>query len=123
MEKSVDSARGLCKTNRQTQLHILNNCQSSVINGRYTWRHNSLLYTICHYLNQLVDKGYVLFADIEGFRNTSELFRRSRPNAALVTSNEIIIVELTCCFEINLIKSREYKIEKLITMLFIKLKL
>ena len=84
----------------------------AVNQGRYTWRHNSLLYTICHYLNHLISKGYSLFADIEGYRNTSELFHRSRPDAALVSSKEIIIIELTCCFETNLINSRNYKKER-----------
>ena len=101
----------LCK-NKQTQLHVLNNCPAAVNDGRYTWRHNSILYTICYYLNDLVDKGHLLFADIEGYRNTFELFHRLRPDVAIVTATEVIIVELTCCFETNLQKSREYKIER-----------
>ena len=33
-------------TNKKTQLHMLNNCPKTVRNGRYTWRHNSVLFTM-----------------------------------------------------------------------------
>ena len=109
-KKSVDSACGLCKTNTQTQLHILNNCQSSVISGRYTWRHNSVLTTLCNYLTQLPE--FTLFADIPGYQNPSIFFKRYRPDIVIINCRKMIILELTICFETNLEKSRNYKKEK-----------
>ena len=87
----------LCKT-KQTQLHILNNCPVAVTSGRYTWRQNSVLNTLCYYLNELTTTGYNLYVDMEGYKNPSELFNHFRPDAALVNDTEIIAVELTCCF-------------------------
>ena len=31
---------------RQTLLHVLNNCPIALTSGRYTWRHNSVLFAI-----------------------------------------------------------------------------
>ena len=40
----LSSDCSLCNTNKQTQLHILNNCPKAVRTGR--WRHNSVLFNI-----------------------------------------------------------------------------
>ena len=82
-KKNVDSVCSLCKTNRQTQLHILNNCQSSVLSGRYIWRHNSVLTTLCHYLSPLPE--ITLFADIPGYQNPSLFFNRYRPDIVITS--------------------------------------
>ena len=110
-KRITNSKCNLCQ-NKQTQLHVLNNCPTAVNSGRYTWRHNSLLFTICYYLNNLLNLGYQVLADLDGYRNTAELFHHFRPDAALIKDNEIIILELTCCFETNFKKSRDFKIEK-----------
>ena len=104
-KRITTSKCNLCQ-NKQTQLHVLNNCPAAVNSGRYTWRHNSLLYTICYYLNNLLNFGYQVLADLDGYRNTAELFHHFRPDVALIKENEILILELTCCFETNLKKSR-----------------
>ena len=101
----------LCK-NKQTQLHVLNNCSVSVNEGRYTWRHDSVLWTMLYYINQLQNKGYKVFADVQGYPSTSELFSNHRPDIALKKNDEIVSIELTICFETNIIKSREYKVNR-----------
>ena len=54
-----------------------------------------------------------LYVDIPGYQNTEALFSCSqRPDLVLVTCDKIYIIELTICFETNLRKSRDYKIEK-----------
>ena len=59
--KKVDSTPcTLCKTNNQTQLHILNNYPVTVRSIRYTLRHNSILYTICHCLSEFENSGFKL---------------------------------------------------------------
>ena len=66
----------LSKTNNQTQLHTLNNCPAVVRLGRYTWRHNSILYTMCHYLLEFGNAAFKLCADLIGFKSPTELFNR-----------------------------------------------
>ena len=68
-----------------------------------------------------------LYADIEGYDNPATLFRsrqqnitatgpqehsflhRARPDVVIEIRDEIIVIELTCPFELNARKSREYK--------------
>ena len=93
----------------QTQLHVLSNCSAALTQGRYTWRHNSVLLTIAHYLAPLVGHAINLFVDIDGYRNPAMCFRTMRPDVVLVDHDNMIVMELTVCFETNSIKSREYK--------------
>lgn len=110
--KKVDSDLcPLCNA-KQTQLHVLNNCKIAVNEGRYTWRHDSILFTILHYVNQLNEFGFEVRVDLPGYRSTSELFNRFRPDIVLIKGNEVYSIELTCCFESNFIKSNRYKIER-----------
>jgi len=98
---------------RQTQLHVLNNCEKAVNDGRYTWRHDSILCTMMYYVKQLVEKGYEVYADLEGFTTTNVLFHGLvRPDIAVKKGDKVIIIELTCCFETNLAKSNEFKKNK-----------
>ena len=91
---------------------MLNNCPTAVQSGRYTWRHDSFLFTICHYHSMLERCGYTIYADILGNKNPSELFRNLRPDIVLLKQDSLVSIELTCCFETNLINSRYYKIER-----------
>ena len=68
-KRVLSSDCGLCNTNKHKQLHILNNCPEAVRNGRYTWRHDSILFTICHYLTALGNIGFEFLADLTGFKN------------------------------------------------------
>ena len=68
-KRVLSSDSGLCNSNKQTQLYILNICPEAVRNGRYTWRHDSILFAICHYLTALENIGFELFADLAGFKN------------------------------------------------------
>ena len=60
----------------------------------------------------LESDGYQLYADITGYRNPAELFRTLRPDIVLLIADELIAIELTCCFETNFDKSRNYKKER-----------
>lgn len=94
---------------KQTQLHVLNHCSTAINDGRFAWRHNSVLFTILHYVNQLSDKGFEIYADLPGFKNPNELFNRLRPDIVLKKGSEFFAIELTCCFETNIVKSNNYK--------------
>ena len=51
-----------------------------------------------------------LFVDIPGYQSTAELFSNNqRPDLVLTIGNKTFIIELTICFETNLLKSNEYK--------------
>ena len=82
---------------------MLSNCSVSVAEGQYTWRHDSILYTLLQYLCQLKNYGF-----------TIELFHSFRPDIVLVKDDTIYILELTCCFETNTEKSTNFKMIKYI---------
>ena len=109
----ISSAKCLLCNGRQTQLHVLNNCVTAVNNGRYTWRHDSILYTVMYYVKQWTEKGYEIYANLEGYTTTNVLFNGNvRADIAVKKGNDSTTVELTCCFETNLLKSHKFKKEK-----------
>ena len=55
--------------------------------------------------------GYTIYADILGYKNPTELIRNLRPDVILLKRESLVSIELTCCFETNLINSRNYKID------------
>ena len=121
------SSSGVCLLcgKLQSQLHVFNNC--IVASDRYTYRHNSVIKTLCNHLSEKVTHGFLLHADIEGCDNPATLFRprqqhitatgpqehsllhRARPEVVIEIRDGIIVTELTCPFELNARKSREYK--------------
>ena len=61
----------------------------------------------------VLDGGKKLYVDIPGYLPPEDLFTSgSRPDLVLETENCIFVVELTVCFETNLLKSREYKVNR-----------
>ena len=96
---------------KQTQRHVVSLCSSALNNGRFTWRHNSVLYTICQHLSSLMKNGNKLYADLIGFESTSSLCESSRPDACIVTANSEVLLplELTMCHELSFEKARDYK--------------
>lgn len=96
----------LCSKN-QTQLHVFNHCETAL--ERYTWRHNSILSTLAKKLTTL--RG-ILYVDLEGYNNPSLLFKTKRPDLAFFEEKRLVVVELTCPYETNIISSRNYKAAK-----------
>ena len=95
------------------QLHVLNNWVTAVNDGRYTWRHDSISYIIMYYVKQLIQKGYEIYANLEGYTATNVLFNGNNwPDIAVKKGNDLTAIELTCCFETNLVKSNNFKKEK-----------
>ena len=76
----------LCNKKSETLHHIVSNCEVSANEGRYTWRHNSILYTILTHISSIVNDGYSIYADIEGYANPASLFRSVRPDVVIVKS-------------------------------------
>ena len=111
-EKVASNQCVLCKSNKQTQIHMLNNCRTAVQSGRYTWCHDSILFRTCYYLSMLERCGYAIYADILGYKNPYKLLRKLRPNIVLLKRDSLVSIEPTCCFETNLISTRNYKIDR-----------
>ena len=89
--------------------------------NRYDWRHNSVLKTLMNNFVTIASESFRLYDDIDGYDCPSRLFRsskgrdpdadkyRPRPDVSIQEENKTRIIKLTCPFETNLEKSRDYK--------------
>ena len=107
--------------NTQTLLHVLSNCATALDQGRYTWRHNSVLLSIINLVRDNLSDGFVLFSDLPGFQAAHGgtipphiLVTNLRPDLFIV--NEIlrvaVVFELTCPWDNNVARSHAMKEEK-----------
>ena len=98
----------LC-SNHGTLEHILNFCSVSLTQGRFTWRHNSVLNHIANTLQQNKPSNLEVFCDIAGQDINGGtippdiLVTQSRPDLVLLNRDDktICLLELTCSFERN----------------------
>ena len=107
--------------NTQTLLHILSNCRISLDQGRYTWRHNSVLSNIISLIRPVFSPGFHLYSDLPGFMAPGGgsippdiIVTNLRPDIFIVneSTNEVIIFELTCPWDTNIERSHTFKEEK-----------
>ena len=90
--------------NHGTLEHILNFCSVSLNQGRYTWRHNSVLNHITNMILQNNPSTLEVFSDISGYDinagtiPSDVLVTQARPDLLLLNRHEKIIclLELTC---------------------------
>ena len=105
---------GMCKlcNNLQTQFHVLSNCVNAL--DRYTWRHNSILYTIYQHISFKLPLDMELYVDLDELRLPSPalLFSNQRPDLVIKQGHNYTVIELTCPNEGRLLLSREYKAER-----------
>ena len=103
----------LCNTT-QTNKHVLSNCSNPDVLDRYLERHNRILTALGNWFNSNLKSGSELFVDLPGacFKQTQDLFVGVRPDMAIVTNKDVLVIELTICHETNLESSREYKLNK-----------
>jgi hypothetical protein len=115
--KSCNSKCSLCG-NKETLQHVLNNCKTMLDQGRYTWRHNSVLRKIMDALKDIKDQSWKIYCDLSGATKTAGttippeiLPTQQRPDLVLINaaSSSIIIVELSVPFEANIHKAHEHK--------------
>ncbi len=101
----------LCAGNTRTQHHILNNCSAADNQNRYLWRHNSVQNCIVYYFSSIITNTKRLHPDLPGYEGTDNFFTSNkRPDIVFATASKMYMIELTVCFETNLISSRDYKI-------------
>lgn len=106
-----------CNSKETTQ-HILNGCQASLEDGRYTFRHDSVLAYITTCVNT---ERFKVYCDIKGFNAVgggtippSILVTEKRPDLLIVEDSQKIvwIYELTCPFETRLEEAHRLKAHK-----------
>ena len=86
----------------ETLQHIVSSCKSYLDQGRYTWRHDSVLNFIANSLSALPSCS--IYADLPAFLSPSLVTGDSlRPDLLLITKNKTLyILELTIGFETNI---------------------
>ena len=93
--------------NVQSLQDIVSSCKVHLEQGRYTWRHNSVLKNLVEYLSS-VKKDLSFYADVDGFENPSIIAGLEvRPDMIIVNSTirAIYVIELTIGFETNITKN------------------
>ena len=122
--KRINVKCNLCK-NTQTLLHVLNNCSISLNQGRYTWRHDSILSHIVLTISKLIPKEkFTMYADIPGYKTNGGTIPPNilptslKPDIVIVNNTEksVHIFELTVPFETNINSAHERKISKYLTI-------
>ena len=106
--KKSNSNCDLCR-GKETLLHTLNSCPRMLDQGRYTWRHNSVLNLIVNALETYVhSSSWDIYTDLPGkiCRGNSTIpaeiiHTTQRPDIVLVNPHEkkLAILELTVSFE------------------------
>ena len=107
--KSDNDHCSLCDQ-KQSQLHVLSYCQVALREKRYTWRHNSILLTIARFLSVPANsRGMKLFVDLDGYPNPGECFGSQRPDIVIINGKEMIVIELSVCYETRTGEARNFK--------------
>ena len=98
--------------NPETLQHIVSSCNSYLADGRYTWRHNSVLLFLARSFSSL--QNCLLYADLPFFSSPSLITGDSlRPDLVLISpDNTLYLLELTVGFETNIEKNSIRKATK-----------
>ena len=108
-----------CKFCQQTQTlgHVVGGCISSLRQGRYNWRHDSIIVNMAKFIRAL--KKVQVFADIDQYMSPSVITCEDlRPDLIVVhQSKDIYVIELTVGFEPNIQKNAARRYEKYETVL------
>ena len=113
----VSDSCKLCNE-RQSLAHVLNCCPVALRSRRYNERHDNVLSTIVSFLRAHIDDDYQMIADLG---TSSEYYfppeiatTDLRPDLVLFSSQkrEVVIIELTVCYELSFQKAQERKESK-----------
>ena len=101
-----DPSCPLCGSSQATSVHILNGCPTALNQGRYTWRHDSVLNSFASVIKSEISPPTVLYADLPGYRVSENpqstlpsdvSVSSARPDIVMREGNVIKISELTVC--------------------------
>ena len=106
--------------NHCTLLHILNYCSISLNQGRFDWRHDSVLKVLTSTLLEGKPEDLLIYSDLVGFKINGGtipgdiLCTLERPDIVMLERNskKIILLELTCSFESNIDAAHVRKVGK-----------
>ena len=91
----------------QTLGHVISSCTSALREGRYNWRHNSVIRSIAR---AALKAGNTVYADITEFSSPSTITGDAeRPDIVIVRGDDLFVLELTAGFETNLLKNYQRK--------------
>ena len=62
-------------------------CTGAINDGRYKWRHDSILQTILCYICSLNE--YQAFADVEGYNSFAVFFSSSIPDMIVINNDRV----------------------------------
>ena len=120
--KRTSDICSVCSSNqKQTLHHVLSNCSVALDQGRYTWRHNSVLRTVFNFVRDGLRPGLNIFADLDGYGSGSGgtippdvLVTAQKPDLFIVDreNKKAIVFELTVPWDNNVDTSHEYKQQK-----------
>ena len=105
----VASPRCQSSNNPQTLGHVMGSCNVHLNEGRYNYRHNSVLLNLVKSITET--EGIVIYADLEGYKNPGIVTGDEyRPDLVVIKdTKEVFLVELTVGFETNIEKNSENK--------------
>ena len=104
----VESAKCLFCNNIQTLGHIIGGCNLFLEEGRYNFRHDSILLNILKLIQPKENRS--IYGDVPGYQNPSIITGVDyRPDIIITESRNIKVLELTVGFETNMQKNTEYK--------------
>ena len=108
---STASACSFCFQSETLQ-HIVSSCKSYLQDGRYTWRHNSVLLHFAKTLSSVANS--LFYADLPIFPSPSLITGDSlRPDLVLALNNATVyVLELTVGFESNIKLNSDRKANK-----------
>ena len=100
----TDPKSPLCLWPKPTSAHILNGCSTALNQGRYTWRHDSVLQAIARSVKAVLNSTQRLYANLPGLRACSNppatipinlSTSSDRPDLVIVSGSDLTILELT----------------------------
>ncbi len=119
--KVISEACDLCR-NRETLGHVLSGCPVALDQGRYTWRHDSVLDRVASFIKDSVSDGSEVHSDAGGRPWTVPpdiLPTSDRPDLVVLNREKktISIFELTVPYENNIAKNHQYKCHKYVPLI------
>ena len=120
-KRATDACKVCRGTGRQTLHHLLSSCSASLEQGRYTFRHDSVLRTISDFLRGKLEIGCEMFSDLAGRGSRGSgtvpldiIPTTQRPDIVVLNraDRRIIIFELTVPWDSNVENAHRMKMDK-----------
>ena len=110
--------------NKSDLMHILNWCKVAFDEGRFTWRHNSVLSHMLLKMKKSSGDDITIYADIIDHKFNGStippgiISTKFRPDLVIINrkAKTIELLELTCSFETNIEQANNKKFRKFLTL-------